>query len=112
MTILDTINYKLFEDIDDKFERALLRAAEDAVNLASQLAPIDTGALKDSGKADIVGVSEVEISFGNGLPDIRAIAQEFGTVNHPPQPYFFPALKAIKMSAYVLEELGIKHNAV
>ena len=74
MAVLFEIKEELFRDIDDKVSTALLRAAEDVVNLASQLAPVDTGALKDSGDTRIIGKNEIEISFGNGLPDIRAIA--------------------------------------
>lgn len=65
-------------------------------DLAQQLAPEDTGDLKASkqvrpGKAQ----GTWEVSFGEGLPDVRALAQEYGTQEQPAQPYLHPALKEI-----------------
>jgi hypothetical protein len=72
----------------------LLVAGNHVVDLASQLAPEDTGDLKKSGRAVLIG-DAVDISFGNDLPDDRAIAQEYGTIFMPAQPYLGPALKEI-----------------
>lgn len=79
----------------------LLVAGNHIVDLASQLAPEDTGDLKTSGKAVLIG-DAVDISFGNDLPDDRAIAQEYGTIFMPAQPYLGPALKEID----ILEEVA------
>ena len=86
------------------FIEGLLQGAEDVVELASQLAPEDTGALKTSGKAEVVG-DNVEISFGNDLSDDRAIAQEFGTLYMPAQPYIWPAIKSVDLLFHVREKL-------
>lgn len=75
-------------------------AAEAIKDLASQLAPEDTGALKDSGEVRMQGKT-AEISFGNGLPDGRAVGQEYGTYNSPAQPYLGPALKEIDVAEYI-----------
>ncbi|HTH22212.1 MAG TPA: hypothetical protein VL854_08345 [Nitrososphaeraceae archaeon] len=74
------------------FTEGLLAGGEDIVKLASQLAPKESGQLADSGKAEIVSDGRVEVSFGNDLPDNRAIAQEFGTVFMEAQPYLWPAV--------------------
>lgn len=83
----------------------LLAGGEDTVELASQLAPKDTGELSDSGKAELKDIYTVEISFGNDLPDNRAVAQEYGTVFQPAQPYLTPAVKEIDFAAYIIDRL-------
>lgn len=75
-------------------------SAEQIRDLASQLAPKDTGALSESGQID--GADGVRrISFGNGLPDIRAVVQEYGSVNQAAQPYLTPAAEAIDVTQNV-----------
>ena len=81
--------------IQGGMQEGLEQAGKFIVDLASQLAPEDTGELKASGEANWNGKDGVEISFGNGLPDDRAIAQEYGTMYMPAQPYLGPAIKAI-----------------
>lgn len=79
----------------------LLQAGEHIVTLASELAPEDSGELKLSGKSQLIG-DGVEVSFGNDLPDDRALAQEYGTIYMPAQPYLGPAVAAID----ILEEVA------
>lgn len=82
--------------IDDVLAEAAALTAVDVGDLARQLAPEDTGALKASGEVvdgDRPGVTIVR--FGADLPDIRALAQEFGTVFSDAQPYLGPAADAI-----------------
>lgn len=81
-------------------------AASQITELARELAPEDTGALKESGQyilIDSVAPNAVsfEVRFGDDLPDARAVFQEFGTVNHDPQAYLTPAVKEIKVGAIV-----------
>lgn len=64
------------------------------VDLASQLAPEDTGQLKESGESEVTD-NVLHVSFGNGLDDDRATAQELGTIYMPPQPYLIPAAREI-----------------
>jgi len=75
-------------------------AADMIVDLASQLAPVDSGELRDSGQVHNEG-EYTHITFGNGLPDDRAIAQEYGTVYMPAQPYLSVAVKEIDIVAEV-----------
>ena len=80
--------------VDDSIDEGLENAGKLIVSLASQLAPEDTGLLKDSGESSVTN-GALEVSFGNGLPDNRAIAQEFGTVYMPAHPYLTVALREI-----------------
>jgi HK97 gp10 family phage protein len=88
--------------------RALMAAGQPILDAARQLAPELTGALKRSHAAGtkLTGPqkekhkaeSAVEIFVGpSGLP--QAITQEFGTVNHPAQPFMRPAWDGNKMAA-------------
>jgi len=85
---------------------ALLQGAKDIVDLASQLAPEDTGDLKRSGRIEQKSKNVIEISFGNDLPDERAIAQEYGTSVMPAQPYLTPALREVDILFHVKKALG------
>lgn len=82
------------------------RAAQFMANLAYQLAPEDTGDLKRSVQVE-TEPSDVQqvVSAGRGLPDIRAVAQEFGTVTSAAQPFMTPAARAIKPEKEVAAEL-------
>lgn len=91
----------------ENYTEGLLEGAKDIVKLASELAPKDTGDLSDSGEAHISGNGKVELSFGNGLPDDRAIAQEYGTVFMPAQPYLLPAIREVDILFHVLKRIKI-----
>lgn len=92
----------LLKAIHDGMLEGLQQAGNHIVDLASQLAPEDSGALKQSGSAILTGDS-VDISFGNGLPDDRALAQEYGTIFSAAQPYLGPAVKQID----IVEEVAL-----
>jgi hypothetical protein len=92
---------------NQSFTEGLLEGAKDIVDLASQLAPKDTGELSRSGKAEVIGKGKVEVSFGNGLSDDRALSQEFGTVFQPAQPYLFPAIRSVDILFHVKEALKL-----
>lgn len=96
---------RLQRSIDEAVNQGLLSAGEKIVDLASQLAPEDTGALKSSGKAEIVAPRTVEVSFGNNLPDKRAVVQEYGSVFMPAQPFLGPAVRAIDVGLEIAKEL-------
>lgn len=83
--------------IKQGIQEGLDQAGKYIVDLASQLAPEDSGDLKASGESHL-GDGIVDISFGNGLPDDRAIAQEYGTIYMPAQPYLGPAIKEIDVT--------------
>lgn len=80
--------------IERELAAALHETADDIADLAQQLAPEDTGALKASKDVRPDGDGWI-VSFGRGLPDIRAIAQEYGTEHSPAQPYLTPAVAQI-----------------
>lgn len=68
-------------------QRALLQTGADIASVATQLAPIDTGALKQSIGA--VPVSSNEVHVGSGLD--YSIYQEYGTSRMAAQPFLTPA---------------------
>lgn len=90
--------------IPESIDEGLAQAGKYIVDLASQLAPEDTGELKGSGESEVSN-HVLYVSFGNGLPDDRALAQEYGTVYMPAQPYLHPALKEIDITAEVATSL-------
>lgn len=87
--------------VEDGIKEGLEQVGKHIIDLASQLAPEDSGALKGSGRASLNG-TQLEVSFGNDLPDDRAIAQEYGTIYMPAQPYLGPAVKEID----IVEEMA------
>lgn len=64
------------------------RIAGQIVDEARGNAPIDSGALKASGRVIRMGPELWRIIFGEGLPDGRAVYQEVGTGPHFYQPTF------------------------
>lgn len=81
-------------EIDGEMDAAMQETAEDVADLAQQLAPEETGALKGS-KAVYKEGDAWHASFGRDLPDGRAIYQEFGTDVMAAQPYMTPAFRNI-----------------
>jgi HK97 gp10 family phage protein len=80
--------------IDAELRAALGETANDIGTLAQDLAPRDTGDLAASKQVKPAGDGWI-VSFGEGLPDIRAIAQEYGTDTQPAQPFLTPAVENI-----------------
>lgn len=69
---------------------ALKQTADDILDLAKQLAPVDTGALRGSGRTEMRGENTAVIGFGS--PEIDyAKYQEYGTSRMAAQPYLTPA---------------------
>lgn len=85
----------------DAVTQGLLEAGLEVVTEASVRAPKDTGELSRSGKAEMENPETVKISFGNDLPDIRAVAQEYGTIFQPAQPYLTPAIRDVDVAAII-----------
>lgn len=82
------------------------RAGGYIVDLARQLSPVDTGALRASIRLEPEQPAlEMRVSAGKGLPDARAVFQEFGTVNQPPQPYLTPAVRAVSVRREVAKAI-------
>ncbi len=93
--------------------RALLKAGKPIEEMAKSLAPRRTGRLAEisisltpaspskmtrRGKAAYTKESKVEVLVEAG-PEPQAITQEFGTANHPAQPFMRPAWSSNKMRA-------------
>lgn len=91
--------------IEEAFNQGLLIAGQEIVALAGVLAPVDTGELARSGKAEITDEG-VEVSFGNEIEDARAVVQEFGSVFQPAQPYLFPAIRNVDVEFFVKTALN------
>jgi hypothetical protein len=72
----------------DHVERRAGRVPAQVVDEARGRAPIDSGALKASGRVVRIGRGYWKIIFGEGLPDARAVYQEVGTGPHFYQPTF------------------------
>lgn len=90
--------------IPSSIDEGLEQAGKYIVDLASELAPKDTGALSESGKSEVID-HVLYISFGNDLPDNRAFAQEYGTLYTEAQPYLMPAVKEISIAEEVAKSL-------
>jgi hypothetical protein len=82
------------------------RAAQFVASLAYQLAPEDTGDLKRSVQVE-TEPDELRqvVSAGKDIPDIRAVAQEYGTATSEAQPFMTPAARAIKPEREIAAEL-------
>lgn len=88
---------KIQEVINSLIERKLYETGEIVVEAARRLAPVDTGALRES--IDYIVIygedddrSELRITIGM----FYGIFQEFGTRNIPPHPFIRPALLEAK----------------
>jgi len=96
----------ILADLPEAIDAGLHQAGELIGDLAQQLAPEDTGALKESKQVRQNARGRWEVSFGEGLPDIRAAAQEFGTESMPAQPYLTPAAQAIDVPLEVAKSIS------
>lgn len=97
--------------IKEAVQPALLRSGEELSARMKQLAPVDEGDLRDSiavtpagqrtpsysqpGGSMTVPENAVAVTVGN--EDVRyAHLQEYGTVNNPAQPFFWPSYRLLK----------------
>lgn len=88
--------------------RGVARAAGYVADLARQLAPVDEGDLRDSIQVEPTGPDlKMAVTAGRGLPDPRAILNEYGgdSIFYPAQPYMTPAAEAIDVAREVKAEL-------
>ena len=72
--------------LGDYVERRAGRVPAQWVDESRMSAPIQSGALKASGRVTKRGRGHWRLSFGEGLPDARAVYQEVGTGSHFSQP--------------------------
>lgn len=92
-------------------DRGVERAAGYVADLASQLAPYDEEEqhkhLNESIEVQgVKGSRRRTVVAGVGLPDARAIHQEFGTDVSEAQPYLTPAAEAIDVRAEIRKEIA------
>jgi HK97 gp10 family phage protein len=98
-------------------KRTLKLAAQPIADEAQRLAPRDTGKLaegimvttkKPKKHKPKSGRAFAEVYIGPKARSVGAVPQEFGTVNHPAQPYMRPAWDSKKMTALdiIRSELG------
>lgn len=107
---LRTRGLTTFRDgVNAAIDRGVFRAATLVEDLATQLAPEDTGALKASGRVEPDapnGGQAYQVVFGGGAVDYAQYVER-GTdnPNYPAQPYLGPAREAIDLKAEIAAEL-------
>jgi len=85
--------------------RGVARAGGYIVNLAQQLCPVDTGALRASIRLEPAQPAlKMYVKAGGGQVDYAGYV-EFGTSRSLAQPYLTPAVRAIDVRREVAEEL-------
>jgi hypothetical protein len=99
---------KIARSIPAAITEGLESTGKHIVDLASQLAPEETGELKQSGDSQVVNGDTLEVSFGNGLNDDRATAQELGTIYFAAQPYLLPAARQIDATTEIAKAIKSK----
>lgn len=87
---------------NEAINRGVARAAHLTADLAKQLAPVDTGKLRDS----------IHVEQGAGPADWEVVAGveyaqwvEYGTAVSPAQPFLTPAMEAIDVELEIKREL-------
>lgn len=78
----------------ERVEAIIEKYADIAVDLIRQYARVDTGAMRDSAKR-ILEAWAATITIGEGLPDARAVFNEYGTRIVRAQPMMRPAMEKI-----------------
>lgn len=86
--------YNFYDEALAAMAEGIYEAAKKIREQAAEDAPVDTGALQRSGEIRSAEGGFM-VMFGRDLPDARAVFQEFGTVNHPAQPYLYPAARKV-----------------
>lgn len=81
---------RIVRNLPDEVDDALRRGAEAIESGAKSRAPVDSGDLRDSIKADRLGVGEYEVASDA----FYAHMVEFGTTKAGAQPFLLPAAEA------------------
>lgn len=105
----DWFGAKVLHQVNTDIDLRMREAGEKIVSIAKGLAPVKTGALRDSIDYLVVynesgGKHELLIQVGESY----GIYQEFGTRNIPPHPFIRPALNAVKVFGY---DIGMEFQA-
>jgi HK97 gp10 family phage protein len=107
MTVTTVGIDRILAGLDGAIERGVVRGAGFIADLAAQLAPEKTGALKASIRVeDGDSPTSRKVIAGDDGVDYAAFV-EFGTSNpnYPAQPYMIPAREAIDVTAEVAVEV-------
>ena len=107
---------RMSQGAKDEIQKALEAAADEIVDMAKRLAPVDQGELRDSigwtwgkapkgaitlgkvAEASLAGDLTITVFAGNSQAYYARFV-EFGTQKMPAQPYFYPAYRATKKRA-------------
>lgn len=82
VSVSDTRLKEIAKQYNVGLDQALETISQKILKKAKELAPLDTGELRASGVVRKDGEKSYQIRFGDGLPDGRAVFQEFGTGNY------------------------------
>lgn len=81
---------RILRDVESQASRIILETANDVLSISQQLVPIDTGALKASGRVEQVSPTKVRIIYGNETVTYSRLI-EYGSSNSAAQPFLTPA---------------------
>lgn len=97
-------------NLADEIDAGVEQAAEYVADLERQLAPYDAAETHKHLNESIEvqgepGSLRREVVAGVGLPDVRAIVQEYGSIYQEAQPYATPAAKAVDLTQEVQQRI-------
>lgn len=101
---------KIRDGLPEAIDQGLGVAAGMIGDLAQQLAPVDTGALRDSKRVERVKAAHYRVRFTAPY----AAFVEYGTIHSPAQPFLTPAAQAIDVEIEVGKAVDalIRRNGV
>lgn len=91
--------------LPDAIGRGVERGAQHIADLAQQLAPVDTGALRDSIRVEPGDSPTSRKVIAGGGAVTYAAHVEYGTASSPAQPYMTPAAEQIDVEAEIADEV-------
>jgi HK97 gp10 family phage protein len=104
MTITTAGFDRIRAGLDSAIAVGVERAADRIVDTAQGLVPVDTGALRDSIRAEPVAPTHWQVIAGGGDVDY-AIFVEYGTSKMAAQPFLTPASRQVDVAAEIEAEL-------
>lgn len=82
---------RIIRNVEESATRIITETANDVLDIAQQLVPVDTGALRQSGRVEAVSPTHVRIVFGNEQVTYAGLI-EFGSSRSAAQPFLTPAM--------------------
>lgn len=77
--------------LDSAIDAGVEQTATAVKQTRDELVHVDTGALKASGVIEHPAAGRYVVAEGDGLPDARALFEEYGTTRHAPHAHMTPA---------------------